>query len=376
MAGLYVHIPFCRSKCAYCDFYSAPFREPEAAQRYVDSLLIEMRLRLTEITEPFNTVYLGGGTPSLLSDSLMAKLMTGITRAIDVAAVEEITVEANPEDISPEKLNFYMSLGINRVSIGIQSFSDSSLRAIGRQHSAETSLRALEALAASGINYSADLIYALPGQTPDQWRDELSRLISFRPPHISAYLLSYEPGTRLHSRMLAGKIEEASEQTVNEMYAATCAMLAEHGYEHYEIANFALPNRRSRHNSAYWRFAPYLGMGAGAHSFDGLIRRYNPNSIKNYISSLSENQPYFVIEERTAEDNFNETILVGLRTECGIDARKCLEMLKSEKDRKLFSNQVSAFMQSGRLIHSENGWIRIPESEWLTADAVIRDLFC
>ena len=376
MAGLYVHIPFCRSKCAYCDFYSAPFRESEAAQRYVDSLLTELRLRLPEIAEPFSTVYLGGGTPSLLSDSLLAKLMTGISRAIDVCAVEELTVEANPEDISPEKLNFYMSLGINRVSIGIQSFSDSSLRAIGRQHSAEISLQALDALAASGVNYNADLIYALPGQTPDQWRDELNRLISFRPPHISAYLLSYEPGTRLHSRMLAGKIEEASEQTVNEMYAEACAMLAEHGYEHYEIANFALSNRRSRHNSAYWRFAPYLGLGAGAHSFDGLKRRYNPNSIKNYISSLSENQPYFVIEERTAEDNFNETILVGLRTERGIDARKCLEMLKNEKDRKLFSNQVSAFMQSGRLIHSENGSLRIPESEWLTADAVIRDLFC
>ena len=204
MAGLYVHIPFCRSKCAYCDFYSSP-RQADT-DGYIDAILGEFDLRADEISERYTTLYIGGGTPSILSPQSLDRLLTGINRRADLSGMKEVTIEGNPEDITQESLSLYANLGINRVSIGVQSFNDASLSAIGRRHSSQAAYKALDALASSGMNYNADLIYGQPGQSMEMWERDLEQMLHFSPPHLSAYLLSYEPGTRLYAMLANGRI--------------------------------------------------------------------------------------------------------------------------------------------------------------------------
>lgn len=375
MAGLYIHIPFCRSKCAYCDFYSAPLDQPEIVDNYISGIINELSLRKEEIEEPMRTIYIGGGTPSLLSASQLTRLFDAIKDEINFSSIEEITIEANPEDITKEKIDFFQSLEINRVSIGIQSFDPEALKAVERKHTARMSRRALEALSSSGMNYSADLIYGLPYQSLSHWENNLKELLSYRPPHISAYLLSYEPGTRLYARMIAGKIQEASEQLVRTQYDILCNITKNADYQHYEIANFSLPGKHSRHNSAYWEFRPYLGLGAGAHSFNGSARRYNPCSYKKYIESLLNGNICYIEEERGEYDLFNETLLTSLRTSAGLDVNRAASLLRDHKDREQFLNQISALADTNKIRQIGNDCFVIDEGEWLRADAIIRDLF-
>ncbi len=370
MAGIYIHIPFCRSKCAYCDFYSSA--SAANYDEYVEALSRELIARCGEINEKPRTLYLGGGTPSMLPMPLLDKLLRRVGDIYPLDRMEEITLEANPEDITAESIAAYRGMGINRISIGIQSFSDEALRRIGRQHSARDSRMALDALAKSGINYSADLIYGLPDQTIAQWREELKELIDRRPYHFSAYLLSYEPGTRIYAQLNKGMVEEASEQLAEEMYAALCQYSATEGYEHYEISNFSLPGYHSRHNSAYWDYTPYLGLGAAAHSFDGTLRRINPASIKKYLKEVETSGHAFTIEDESAENRLNDYIITSLRTKQG---------LRTDLVGRLFGSKLLAEVESsalkeesiGNLKPTPSGWA-IPEQKWLTADAILRNL--
>lgn len=370
MAGLYIHIPFCRSKCAYCDFYSTP--DMRWMERYIDMLLTEFSLRQNEIHEPFQTLYLGGGTPSLLPDKALTKLMEGLDPVLDLRQLEEITIEANPEDIDDSKIEFYQSLGINRVSIGIQSFKRDELQAVSRAHSASDSIKALNALSMSGINYNADLIYGMPGQNGSDWEDNLAQLLSYAPPHFSAYLLSYEPGTRLYARLLKGDVDEASDELTQSMYERLCDKARIAGYEHYEVSNFALPGRTARHNSLYWHYVPYLGLGAAAHSFDGKVRRFNPSSIKSYASKIEAGIIAFAEDDETLVNRFNDYAITSLRTTDGFDPNFALQ--------KFSENPVERFMQNvrsipdGTLELSATGHYVIPEKKWLTSDAVLREL--
>ncbi len=359
MAGLYIHIPFCHSKCIYCDFYSTP--RIDSLDQLLDALLREYQRRHDEISETFSTVYIGGGTPSIIPTDKLAQLL----RSLPVGDAKEFTIEANPEDITSEAVKAWRDMGINRISMGIQSFDDIELKAIGRRHSADDAARAIETIIGHGItNISCDLIYGLPGQDAASWRRSLDRLLAYRLPHLSAYCLSYEPGTALYARMTAGKIRPTDDEALEEMYALLCRRAAEHGYEHYEISNFALPGMRSRHNSSYWTSTPYLGLGPGAHSFDGSVRRYNPGDLKTYITAAD----ITVIDNENDDDRFNDVIITSLRTSDGLDLGKL-----TEKRRNYLIKTASPFVTDRSMIKTGQN-LRISEPAWFRSDAILREL--
>ncbi len=290
-------------------------------EQYVHSLLCEANLRQEEVAHsPITTLYMGGGTPSVLAVELVTELVNGLHELFDLSRLEEFTIEVNPDDVSPHYITALGQLGINRVSMGVQSFNDNELRAINRRHSSQQAIEAVRAIQDAGIdNVSIDLIYGLPEQSLDSWKNNVEQAISLNVRHISAYCLSYERGTRLWVMREQGKVQEASDELCVAMHNTLVSKLRQAGFEHYEISNFAKPGYRSRHNSSYWNFTPYLGLGAAAHSFDGTNRRFNPSSIKQYIKALSENRTVFTKEELEWWERHDEEVMVRLRTSDGLD---------------------------------------------------------
>ena len=277
MAGVYVHIPFCKSRCIYCDFFSTtslPLRE-----RYVDALCREIELRsrgLTTEERHIETIYLGGGTPSQLSTEQLKRVFDTVQACFDVAKTAEITMEANPDDVNATYLQGIKLLPVNRLSFGIQTFNDERLRFIRRRHTAQEAIDVVRNCQAAGFgNISIDLMFGFPGETLEEWQTDIDTALSLQVQHISAYSLMYEEGTALTRMLEAGEIEEIDEELSLQMYCTLVERLKKAGFEHYEISNFALPGRRSRHNSSYWHGIPYFGFGAGAHSYDGDVRRWN-----------------------------------------------------------------------------------------------------
>lgn len=369
MAGLYIHIPYCHSKCAYCDFYSMP--RLDSMEEYVNAIITEMQLRKYEISPtPITTIYIGGGTPSILPLNLLEKVITEINFLFG-SNFDEFTIEANPEDITIEWVKGIIDLGINRVSMGIQSFSDIELKAINRRHSSQQSLNAIEIMRNVGIsNISGDLIFGLPLQDIKSWEQSLDKLLSLQLPHFSAYLLSYEPGTKLYAQILSGKIVEASEEMVTQMYQILINRAKASGYQHYEISNYALPQHRAIHNSNYWNNEPYIGLGASAHSFDGKNRRYNPSDIKLYLSSLSRGKLCYIIENESEIDRYNDMIITRLRTSEGID----LQIIKEDwsKYYNSFMKTVETLVSNNKIVIADSS-IYIPENQMLLSDAIMRE---
>lgn len=366
MAGLYIHIPYCHSKCAYCDFYSTP--SVNSMEQYVEALLCEIRLRINEILDTINTVYIGGGTPSILPINLLDKIIAEIANYVDIGCLDEFTIEANPEDVKEEWVDAVKKNGINRVSMGIQSFNNDELMYINRRHTAELALNAIQILQKKGIQrISGDLIYGLPKQDLESWKQSLKMLLSLHLPHFSAYLLSYEPGTRLHARLMAGKVEEASEDLANEMYQHLIIEAKKNGYNHYEISNFALPNCEAIHNTNYWRDLPYLGIGVSAHSFDGEKRRVNPSNIKHYISQLQQGKCVYEIEEEDNDARHNDYIIVSLRTAQGID----LNYYKNQYKNDILSI-AKPHIDAGRMVLTDTH-LAIAEEAMLISDRIMLD---
>ncbi len=367
MAGLYIHIPFCHSKCSYCDFYSIP--GSEGMDEYIEALLKEWSLRAHEIQGAFDTLYIGGGTPSILPPPHLHRLITGL----NPGKLREFTVEVNPEDVTPEYVAALNSEGVDRVSIGIQSFIDTELKAINRRHGGKEAINAIRLLKEGGIsNISCDLIYGLPGQTPDSWQYSIDVMCSLGPEHISAYSLSYEPGTRLTAMLRAGKIKETGDDTVEEMYRRLISTLKTQGYEHYEISNFSLPGKRALHNSSYWHFIPYLGLGTSAHSFDGKTRRANGIGIKKYISSINAGKAFFQVEDESEADLINDYIITALRTADGLDMDEYAARF-GEKEALRLKDACRQFMSSGK-ISCQRSRIAITEEAFLVSDGILREL--
>jgi oxygen-independent coproporphyrinogen-3 oxidase len=325
MAGIYIHIPFCKSRCKYCDFFSTTHLSKR--EDYVEALLQEWHIRkdsffalLEERQEKVHTLYIGGGTPSTLDVSSMEKLLGGILKDnSSYFEVSELTMEVNPGDVTAEKAAAWRAMGINRLSMGVQSFNDTLLQLVGRRHTAEQAREAVAATKAAGFNnISIDLMYALPSQNMEQWQEDVAQALQLGVQHISSYGLIYEEGTVLTTLLEHGVIEAVDEDLEMQMYDYLVEQLTANGYEHYEVSNFALPMRQSQHNSSYWNDTPYLGLGAGAHSYDGQLRWWNPSVLDSYITDAKAYTLQAEKEELTADDRRMERVMLGLRTNKGV----------------------------------------------------------
>jgi oxygen-independent coproporphyrinogen-3 oxidase len=379
---IYIHIPFCRSFCTYCDFYSevaARCRKAEEAQeqeamfgRFAEALVSEIGLHADEITDETNTLYIGGGTPSVLPLCVYERILDALKEAGHGGPYEEFTVEVNPEDIVDKGEAYVkglLALGVNRISMGVQSFDDGILKFMNRRHDSKTARKAYAILEAAGVeNISIDLIFGLPQLSDAQWQETLDQALSISgsgalPKHISSYQLSVEPGSMLAKLVERGKWEEASEDLCQRQYGMLCDALQKAGYRHYEISNFALEGYEAKHNSAYWRHVPYAGFGPGAHSFVGMRRQWNEPDLKKYIEDPAGCREG---EELTDEQMVIERIMLALRTSEGISEA----YLREHCDQ----HELSRALAAGNLESVENGVLRIPESRFFISDSIIASL--
>ena len=339
MAGIYIHIPFCKSRCIYCGFYSTVGLE--LRQRYVDTVCREWQLRRHELTEPVKTIYLGGGTPSQLSPAMLQQLFTALP-----SADTEVTLECNPDDISPQYAATLPQFGINRVSMGAQTFDDQRLRFLHRRHTSAQVAEAVSRLRQAGIhNISVDLMYGFPGETLDDWQHDIDAALSLNVEHLSAYCLMVEEGTPLH-RM---GIDPVDEETERQMYELLIDRLTAAGYEHYEISNFARPGHRSCHNSSYWHDVPYIGLGAAAHSYDGKCRQWNVADIRQYIKAIEQGK--IPCEQELLDDDtrYNDRVTVALRTSDGLDLTTL-----SPRHRRYCLSEAQRYLDDGLLQLTDN----------------------
>ena len=365
MAGIYIHIPFCKSRCKYCDFFSTTHLEKQA--QYVQALLVEIQDRLSipntqyPITNtqypipnnqyPISTIYIGGGTPSTLQVEHLRAIVEAIRREAK-GEKQEITLEANPGDITLAKAQAWRAMGINRLSIGVQSFHDELLQLIGRRHNAEQARQAVAIAQAAGFdNISIDLMYALPSQTMQQWQHDVAQALQLNVQHISTYGLIYEEGTALTTLLDHGVVEAVDEETEMQMYDYLVEQLTANGYIHYEVSNFALPNCESKHNSSYWNDTPYIGLGAGAHSYNGQQRQWNISDLDTYIQQANAHQLQPQIEQLTDEQRHIERIMLGLRTRHGVAANE-IPMHKAQG----YINRGLLSAQGNRIVATTQGY--------------------
>lgn len=342
MAGLYIHIPFCGSRCIYCGFYSTTALG--LRQRYVDALCREMVMRHLETTT-ISTIYLGGGTPSQLTIPQLRQLFDSIYKYNKVDTDAEITIECNPDDVTEAFVEGLRALPINRISMGAQTFDDTRLRFLRRRHTASQVAMAVEKLRKAGYaNISIDLMYGLPEETVKDWETDITQALSLDVEHLSAYCLMIEEDTPLHQKLLDGEITETDEEQERQMYDILIDRLEAAGYEHYELSNFARKGFRSRHNSAYWNDTPYIGIGAAAHSYDIRTRSWNISDLHQYINGIEHGERLF--EEEMLDDNtrYNDAITVALRTSDGLDLTTL-----SEKHRSYCLQNARRFIDDGLL---------------------------
>ncbi len=322
MTGLYIHIPFCASRCVYCGFYSTTL--PALRDAYVDALCQELTLRVEELPadEALTTIYLGGGTPSQLTTDQLDRLFSYIYKVYRSQPVE-VTMECNPDDITPAFADWIAQSPIDRISMGAQTFSDDRLRLLRRRHTAAEVRRATTLLRQAGIrNISIDLMFGFPGETLADWEQDIDEALRLGVEHISAYSLMYEEGTTLHRWLSEGRVQEIDDDLSLRMYDCLVDRLTAAGYRHYEISNFALPQRESRHNSSYWRDVPYMGLGASAHSFDGRQRSSNVADIETYIAAIGRGERPCTVETLDPDTHYEDVVLTSLRTAEGIDLGK------------------------------------------------------
>ena len=393
MAGIYIHIPFCRSRCIYCGFYSTTVLE--LRQRYVDALCREMELRLEEgaLHFPLSTIYLGGGTPSQLSFDQLNQLFIYINKVYDLVSPSEITIEVNPDDVTGEFAAALKQLPINRVSMGIQTFNDQRLRFLRRRHTAQQAIDAVERLRAAGIsNLSIDLMYGFPDETLADWEADIESALALNVEHISAYCLMIEEGTPLHQLFRGYEGTEVweyenspnadsnlapphpltpappTEEAERSMYYTLIDRLTAAGYEHYEISNFARPGYRSRHNSSYWNGTPYIGLGAAAHSYDVRSRSWNVADINAYIEGIEQGERRYEEELLDDDTRYNDTITVGLRTCEGISLGTL-----SKKHKDYCIKNARRYLDD-ELLEIVDQHLRLTRSGLFVSDMVMSDL--
>lgn len=371
MAGIYIHIPFCKSRCIYCGFYSTTLLD--LRKKYINAVCREMELRKNYIREPFSTIYLGGGTPSLLDEAELTKLFLYINNVYDVDRNAEITMECNPDDITPKFTNMLSRLPINRVSMGAQTFADSRLRLLHRRHNSDEVKHAVKLLRESGIkNISIDLMFGFPDESLSQWKEDISAALALNVEHISAYSLMYEEDTPLWKMLDTGKVKEIDEELSLTMFKELVCQLTDAGYEHYEISNFARPGYRSRHNSSYWHQVPYIGLGAAAHSFDLNSRQWNVADLKLYIEEINNGIIPMEREELDNDTTFNDIITTALRTSDGIDLN-AMETRLGKRYRNTLISAAGKHLEQG-LLEIRHDRLRLTAEGIFISDMVMSDL--
>ncbi len=372
MAGIYIHIPFCKQACHYCNFHFSTSATLKAV--FVSSLQKEIQLRKNYLDESISTIYFGGGTPSILAISEISLILQELNDHWEIDATAEITLEANPDDITEEKLVAWKNIGINRLSIGVQSFFEDDLKWMNRAHSALQAIDCISLATKAGFdNLTIDLIYGTPTMSDENWQKNVALAISLNIPHLSCYALTVEPKTALEIL-----IEKNAKANINtEAQARHFELLMQWmevaGYEHYEISNFAKPGKRSKHNSSYWQGKSYIGLGPSAHSFNGYARQWNVSNNAFYIKSLNKNEIPFEEEILTKEQQLNEYIMTSLRTIEGIS----LEKIQNEFGEKFYSHVIQSyekFAKSNDLIIDYN-FLKTTIKGKLLADGIAADLF-
>lgn len=368
MAALYFHIPFCKKLCGYCDFLRS------VKVQYLPNVVEMMHRELDEqqgfLTDrAIRTIYFGGGTPSLLHPSEIERLIEHSRQIFDCSAVEEITIEVNPDDITDDYVSALRQTSVNRISMGIQSLNDECLQFMGRRHNAAGAVSAVNRLRHAGFNnISVDVIFGVPG-FEESLESTLTEVLKLNVEHISAYHLTIEPATRFGKMLAKGDISQVSEQRSEDEFLTVHQRFTEAGFEHYEVSNFAKPSRRSRHNSSYWTGTQYLGTGPGAHSFNGTTRRWCDQDVKEYCQAVE-----YGSETLSAIDRLNEYIMVSLRRVEGIDL-ETISSLWSREDAERIERAAEPFLESGWLV-KDGAKIAVPADHFLVSDTIIGELFC
>ena len=372
MSGIYFHIPFCKQACHYCNFHFS------TSLKHKDSVLRAMRQELTYFARqgwqgPAETVYFGGGTPSILSVDEIAHFVEEVASLFGLAEGAEVTLEANPDDLDLNKIRALKDSPVNRLSVGIQSFDPEELHWMNRAHTPEQALKSLEGIARYFDNFSLDLIYGIPGSDLSRWDSNLSRALDFRPPHISAYALTVEPKTALHSFVQRGLSPDVDEAAAQQQFEHMAATLEEKGYDHYEISNFAQPGYYSRNNSGYWQGKSYLGIGPAAHSYDGHKRWWNPAHNLRYVKALEKGGFPGEAEELSVRDRYNETVMMGLRTRWGVSLVRIREDFGPGYEAYL-RRQASPYLRE-QLLFMDGDVLYTARKGKFLADGIASDLF-
>jgi len=374
-AGVYIHIPFCKAKCRYCDFYSLAGRD-EALDRFVGCLVKEIHQVEDVVARgwPFDTIYIGGGTPSLLTPRHLERVLTALQQVLDLSLVAEFTLEANPGEAPEERLRAFRDLGVNRLSVGFQSFDPALLRFLGRLHDPEDCYATFDAARRAGFdNISADLLFNVPGQTLQRWQSDLAALVDLEPEHISAYSLTVEKGTPLHRMVVAGEVAMPCEDLDADMYAWVREYLPGRGYQAYEISNYARDDRACHHNLHYWRIEPYLGFGPAAHRFDGNRRTWNVRSLDKYMQCLEAGgTPIAGGETLSPAQLHNERLAFGLRLSRGLSVTGDLGYDSVRDFARRFKAQLERWKEHLALVGEQ---LSLTEQGTFLADAIAADLF-
>jgi oxygen-independent coproporphyrinogen III oxidase len=356
--GLYIHIPFCRSKCPYCGFYS--IASVSLVPKWLEALKREMDLYQGIFETPFDSIYFGGGTPTVLMLTQLQEIMDRLFTRFELVEGAEITIEANPADIDSDKSDGLKGMRFNRVNLGIQSFNDDELLFLGRRHDGQDATRAFQELRSSGFdNIGIDLIYGLKGQTLESWRDNLEKALALKPEHISCYELSIEKGTLFASMTDKGQLGPRDQDIEESFFLVSSEFLEDHGYIHYEISNFARSESfYSRHNCKYWDRTPYLGLGPSAHSFDGSLRWWNQRSVRRYCEALEHlSSPVEGRETLSREQAVMEDVSLGLRTKWGFDKGLIGDIPELKKNIEMLRDSGFIRIDGDRIIPTKKGFL-------------------
>ena len=372
MAGIYIHIPFCKRRCIYCDFFSTT--QSEKKPTYIHALCQELEMRENYLEgEEIETIYLGGGTPSQLTEEELNEIFTSLYNIYKVKEDAEITLEANPDDLTPEYVSMLRRLPVNRISMGIQTFQEETLKLLHRRHTARQAIEAFRRCREAGFrNISIDLMYGLPGETLDTWKQDLQQAIDLHPEHISAYHLIYEEDTELWKLKEQHQVEEADEDVSVTLFSTLIDTLTQAGYQHYEISNFCLPGLHSRHNSSYWTGKKYLGCGPSAHSFNGLSRQWNVASLDRYLNGIASDTPDYEIEELDIYTRYNDFVITSIRTCWGMP----LSRLRTEYGEELYNyclRMAKPHIDEG-VLEIREGVLKLTRRGIFISDGIMSDL--